>query len=157
MKNKLHISYAFLYNELLNRLVNMILSEKPNLKVIYGIPRGGLPIAVHLSHYLKIPLIVSIYKLMDDLDGEDENCNISSEEVLVVDDLTDTGKTFRDLISFMKDNVKNFTKFTTATLIYKPRTDIKDLFVPDFYAYTTLDWCIFPWERLDEIPNREGY
>ena len=43
---------------------------------VYGIPRGGLCLAVSLSHYLNIPL----------LELPQDNC-------LIVDDIYDSGKT----------------------------------------------------------------
>ena len=47
---------------------------------IYGVPRGGLVPAVHLSHRLDIPLVSS-----PDRPGD----------TLVVDDILDTGSTYR--------------------------------------------------------------
>ena len=47
------------YNRLLGKLIKSI-SESTllsGLKYIYGPPRGGLPIAVHLSHYLDLTFV----------------------------------------------------------------------------------------------------
>ena len=49
---------------------------------IYGVPRGGLVPAVYLSHRLGIPLVSSPHRLGD---------------TLVVDDILDTGSTYRRL------------------------------------------------------------
>lgn len=87
---------------------------------IYGVPRGGLCLAVNLSHLLKIPLITSKSKI--------------TKNTLIVDDIIDTGKTLEDYIQ------KNYQ---TATLYYKSHSKYK----PNFYALTTNRWIIFPWEK----------
>ena len=134
------------YGHAVDMLTKIIYPIKESLKLIYGIPKGGLPIAVHLSHHLNIPMTVDIEVV--------ETFECRNDELLLVDDLTDTGKTLNDLCLRWHDDM---SQIKTATLIYKPRTDIKVLHKPDFYVWETLDWCIFPWERSDEIPNREGY
>jgi hypoxanthine phosphoribosyltransferase len=50
--------------------------EGKNFKNVYGIPRGGLILAVALSHRLSLPLTDSV-----------------SDATLVVDDISDSGKT----------------------------------------------------------------
>jgi len=143
---KTQITYD-LYGHAVTLLTNMIYPHKDSIKLIYGIPRGGLPIALHLSHHLDIPMAAD--------KEEVERVEYRNDEILVVDDLTDTGKTLKELFYLWYDDS---THIKTATLIFKPRTDLKGvLFKPDFYVFETLDWCIFPWERPDEIPNREGY
>jgi hypoxanthine phosphoribosyltransferase len=117
----------------MDKLVEMIKNSErfPNLKCIYGIPRGGWPIAVHLAHHLELELI--------------ESCSLDSlfrkipSELLIVDDIADTGKT-----------LKKYDWFASATLYYKRRSVIK----PTFYVKETENWIVFPWERLDEVPNR---
>jgi len=84
---------------------------------IFGIPRGGLIIAVKLSHLLGVPLT-----LIQPL--KDNNC-------LVVDDVADTGAT-----------LEKFKNYKTATLHYKPWSSVK----PTYYVEETTDWIIYPWE-----------
>ena len=52
--NKRLINYT-LYGELLRELVKQI--DRTKFDLIYGIQRGGLPIAIHLSHFLEIDFI----------------------------------------------------------------------------------------------------
>lgn len=89
---------------------------------IYGIPRGGLVIAVALSHQLQLPLKVKI-----------EEVDI---ETLVVDDIADSGET---LLAFEQKIGK---KPTSATLFY--HKDTKRM--PDFSLREKIEWIVFPWE-----------
>jgi hypoxanthine phosphoribosyltransferase len=115
------------YGKLLDRLVKEIKSSTilHKFKYVYGIPRGGLPISIHLAHFLNLEYI-------DDPD-------YYGVTTLIVDDIADTGKTLKDL-----------GNHTTATLFYKERSIIK----PTFYVEQTKDWIVFPWEKFEEIPNR---
>ena len=58
---KKYISYNQ-YKEMINDLVYWITYEQDEeIGAIYGLPRGGLPIAVELSHKLNLPLIMNYY------------------------------------------------------------------------------------------------
>ena len=122
------ISYSF-YEHMVEELIRKIEGSGvlKYLNYVYGIPRGGLPIAVHLSHYFELKLMVTE--------------PYESMETLVVDDIADTGVT---LLKY-RDNFR-----ATATLYYKKRSVVK----PRFYVYETNKWVVFPWEKEDEIPNR---
>lgn len=102
------------YQDMINKLVKQI---KGNFDGIYGVPRGGLPIAVSLSHKLNIPLLLH-----------------PTENSLVVDDISDTGKTLSSHKN-KKIAVLFNTKWTKTN--------------PDFYIDWKNDkdsWIIFPWE-----------
>ena len=100
------------------------------IKYIYGIPRGGLPLATHLSHTLEIDLIHA------------DRLFTVKDLVLVVDDIVDTGITIARLPRI----------WPTASLYYKPRSSIK----PDIYLEEVPNdiWIVFPWELMNETPNR---
>lgn len=124
------------YSSLIGNLVKQIKdyqSRENSIKYLCGIPRGGLPIAVHLSHYLDIPMVEQL---------ENWDCDFNEKELLIVDDIADTGITFGRLKK----------KFLTATLFYKPRSAI----IPNFYVQKVPNnlWVVFPWEKEDETPNR---
>lgn len=127
------------YNRLLGKLIKSI-SESTllsGLKYIYGPPRGGLPIAVHLSHYLDLTFVAD--HQFNYLFKEKEY-----KQTIVVDDIADTGKTIIELQETC------CVRFTTATLFLKDRS----LYVPDFWVIRDNNWVIFPWEKDNEIPNR---
>ncbi|MFW9871720.1 MAG: phosphoribosyltransferase [Candidatus Thorarchaeota archaeon] len=117
------------YDLLMRRLVTKLKNDEriKNIKSVYGIPRGGLPIAVHISHHLDIKFSRDLF---DDI----------GENTLIVDDITHTGKTLR----------RGSNIYLTATLFYREESIIK----PDFYVEKATKWIKFPWERLGETPNR---
>lgn len=91
---------------------------------VYGLPRGGLTLAVTLSYKLKIPLVL-------------ERNEITSQ-TLIVDDCTNTGKT---LSQFMHGRT-NYT----AVLFQKPQSTFK----PNFYFRETANKINYCWEHADE-------
>lgn len=89
---------------------------------VYGIPRGGLILAVSLSHALNLPLIVFREKI--------------TKNTLIVDDIADKGTTLDALFK------EHRFRPVTATLFYHEQSLVK----PDFYAQTKQAWVVFPWE-----------
>ena len=98
-------------------LANEIKKSGLHFSTIYGIPRGGLIIAVRLSHLLGIQLIVETH-IRDD--------------TLIVDDIVDTGKSM-------------VRSAHTASLIYNPKSIYKPKFYA--VEKLDDRWIIFPWER----------
>ena len=94
---------------------------------VYGPPRGGLPIAVTLSHRLGVPIIKT----------EEDMIN-TKESVLVVDDIADTGKTLERLNPLMGSNDVVYT-------IYYHRQSIV---TPNAWVFEKKEeWVVFPWEE----------
>jgi hypoxanthine phosphoribosyltransferase len=91
------------------------------IKNVYGIPRGGLVIALCLSHKFEIPLILDPKNI--------------TEHTLVVDDISDTGETFKKIVGN--------TKVLTAALFQSPDTKFKVNF---FAEYKFDNWIQYPWE-----------
>jgi len=131
------LEYSILLRVLTNKIKPII--EEENIKYVLGFPRGGLPIAVHLSHNLIIPYLHK-------MDNDFMNRWDMGEKILVVDDLVDTGKTLKEFRSEM-----NLADFVSAVLYKKPWTKYE----PDFYIVETDKWIVFPYENPNEIPNRE--
>ena len=117
----------------LNELITKIKAEKTAVFVgVIGIPRGGLVIAVCLSHKLGIPL-----------------ANAAELEVgknyLLADDVSDSGKQLRQ----WKDAIEKVVgegKVMTATLHWKAHTELK----PDFAADEVNKWIHYPWESYEQ-------
>ncbi len=87
---------------------------------VYGEPRGGLILAVCLSHSLEIPLILDEAKI--------------TEKTLIVDDIVDSGATLREYFK------KNFI----AVLYYNPE---RSSFEPNLWLHRKEGkWIIFAWE-----------
>ena len=109
-------------NDLCQRL------KHESFEAVYGVPRGGLIIAVLVSHILGIPLITSLRDMY-------------GKKFLVVDDIADTGRTLEKL---KKLEVCNGATF--ATLDYHKQSSV----VPDCWISEKGDrWIVYPWERED--------
>ena len=120
------------FGEMMDKMVTELSNEK--FTKIYGPPRGGLPLAVHLSYHLDIPLITSeqILSNMNKWTPEDR--------LLVVDDIINNGRTISMLSELLKiRKIKHFT----AVLFYKPTA----IYKPHLFIEETKDWVIFPWQE----------
>jgi len=97
-------------------------AEDRNFRAIYGIPRGGIVLAVLLSHRLNLPLLISVEEI--------------SPQTLVVDDISDSGATLAKLYGKL-----NFRP-AVATIFY--HKDTREM--PDFALHEKKEWVVFPWE-----------
>ena len=101
--------------------------QEMEIGAIYGLPRGGLPIAVSLSHTLKLPLLMNYY----------DRKVVTYKKILVVDDIADTGETLEDF-----DNKHN----VICTFHYHKQSLVK----PNYYCEEKGDdWIVYPWETRD--------
>lgn len=113
-------------------------------EIIVGIPRGGLPLAVALSHYLDVPFHVassgSSYAL------------IADKDIVIVDDISDTGQELRQQLQ----HADRFgcTDVRTAVMVEREGT-----IQSATYSWKHLSpedgWIIFPWERFDEVGKQK--
>ena len=71
----LEVTYD-MFMSAVDRLVEKILQSKRKYEALYAVPRGGLILGVYLSHRLKLPM-----------------ASRPRKNVLVVDDICDTGMT----------------------------------------------------------------
>jgi hypoxanthine phosphoribosyltransferase len=118
------------------KLANMIPRNK--YQCVIGLPRGGCIAAVYLSHFCDLE-----YFEFEDLQ------HISDiREALIVDDLVDTGKTLKNLKQGELE-----IKFDSAVVYYKPRSIV----IPTYFVeqINNSDWIVFPYEKANEIPNRD--
>lgn len=137
---KVQISYSE-FGQFMDNLVKLLYPIKQQFVAIHGLPRGGLSIAVHLSHHLELPLMMNVSQFQNEF---------PNGKLLVVDDIIDTGKTFERFLEIAE--MRNI-HFETAVLYYKPHSE----YTPNYYIKETTDWICFPWEKFEEIPNREQY
>ena len=96
--------------------VSDICAEK-HFEGVYGFPRGGLPLAVWISHRGKVPLLLAPSK----------NC-------LIVDDIADTGQTL----------LKYKDSHYIATMFYHRQSAVVPAF---WMFEKKDEWIIFPWEK----------
>ncbi len=96
---------------------------------IYGVPRGGLCLAVALSHKLKIELISEPIK-----------------NSLIVDDVYETGLT----LTALKD--------IEGAMFFVLFSKIKPTWWNTVFISKNSQWIVFPWENtLNSTSDREEY
>ena len=119
--------------------------------IIVGVARGGLIPAVRISHISNNTLLrVVDVKFYTDIDKRQEKPNIAvpllenikNLNVLIVDDVADTGKT---LVEVKKHVIEKEAKEVRIAVIAKKPHSIID---PDYYVFETDKWIIFPWEKM---------
>ena len=107
-----------------------ILRTEIKFEGVYGIPRGGVILAVMLSHKLDIPYF-------DDI----EHALGNGKEFIIIDDITDTGKT-----------LNNYKKMDSSEIAYyvtiheHEQSSVK----PDYSVlYKEDKWIVYPWETTN--------
>jgi hypoxanthine phosphoribosyltransferase len=114
-----------------DKSVEHIANKCKSLKIsgIYGVPRGGLCLAVALSHKLKINLILEPIK-----------------NSLIVDDVYETGITLNTLKNV--EGAKFFVLFSKKSPTWWNSVHISN----------KSDWIVFPWENnLNIQSDRKDY
>ena len=117
------------YQAAIDGMVRQYEEHYKNLQcgAIYGLPRGGLPIAVSLSHRLNLPLLMNYY----------DRKVVTDKKILGVDDIADTGHTLNDF-----DNNNN--------IIFTIHHHDDSITTPHFWMWDKDDkWIVYPWERED--------
>ena len=115
--NKIYIDWED-FGIMLNKLIDKVKEGKEQFDGIYGVPRGGLAIALAFSHALKLPVLL-----------------YPTEESLVVDDISDSGNTLQN-IKHKRIACLFSTDWTFTTPDYWIEEKLKDN-----------DWIVFPWEE----------
>lgn len=118
---------------------------------VVGISRGGLIAATVLSHRLEVPLRVVEWSTRDtgyQYCPEDlYQSIIEGKQILLVDDIVDSGKTIRELLDIWgrEDEIN----VSVACIVHNTA---QDLVVPDFW-FRQIDrdidkeWVNFWWEK----------
>lgn len=83
---------------------------------VYGFPRGGLPLAVWISHRAGLPLLLA-----------------PAKDALLVDDIADTG------VTLFKYKDSHFI----ATMFYHRQSSVVPSF---WMFEKQDEWIVFPWE-----------
>ena len=99
-------------------------TKNKNFEGVYGFPRGGICLAVALSHSLELPLL-------------DKPKNNS----LIVDDIYDTGYTL--------EKIKHLKGSETHVWVSK----IKPTWWNTHRQINGEEWIIFPWENINNANN----
>ncbi|MDO8610830.1 MAG: phosphoribosyltransferase family protein [bacterium] len=134
------------------KLSTKIKEHNERFDLIVAIARGGLSISHIMSDFLKLPITtftVSTYK-----DFKQEKIpeitlkignNLHKKRILLVDDVSDTGKTFIRGIDYLKELGVEHIK--TASPFIKGWT----AHIPDYYISKTDKWIIFPFDMKESV------
>lgn len=132
---------------------------KPDL--IIGLWRGGAPVAIAIHELLAylgcdadhIPLRTSLYHGVEQrvtevsIDGLEYfiDNRTPARNILVVDDVFDTGLTAHAVLAQLKERCATHADIRMATLWFKPDNNQTSL-TPDYYLHQTSAWLVFPHE-----------
>ena len=137
--NKIYFSIDEMNDAVIN-INNKILSSNWSPDVILSINRGGCVPGVYLSHLLN-----TSHEVIN-VNNKIENLSINNRNVLVIDDINDTGKTL-EIISKMFFDSQNSVKYAVMV------NNVSSKFKVDFYGKNIdkkIDnsWIVFPWEEI---------
>lgn len=134
--NKIYYSWKDI-REVIESLSLKIKSGEEDILYVTGVPRGGLIPAVMISHNLELKYIS--YENAINLP------EASRSKVLLVDDICDSGETFKGILSY---NFITCTLFTRYTSVCTPNYSGKEI--------NTDAWLVFPWEKAGSRTERDG-
>ena len=112
MSNKLWYDWKEMRRDV-NSLCREIVLDKFDPDVIVGLSRGGLTPGVMMSHWMKKPFKPIKSALRDFPEWEDYLPRKTDKQVLIVDDVCDSGETFEKI-----KNNDNMVKKNTNMLIF---------------------------------------
>jgi hypoxanthine phosphoribosyltransferase len=137
-------------------------AEKMNLAkyrpdFIVSLARGGWVFGRVLCDYLNVTDLVSLkvehWGMTATPDGEAKikypfDIDLTGRKVLIVDDISDTGKSLKVATEYIKK--MNPADIKTTTLFYLTGSSFK----PDFYGEEmTWRWVVFPWNWVEDMVN----
>jgi len=133
-------------------LAQKIIKGNQKYDLIVAIARGGFTISHILTDFLRLPVAsftVSSYKDLKQV-GNPEIAfevggNLKGKRILLVDDCSDTGKTFIRGMKYLKE--LGAESVGTASPYIKPWTKV----IPDFYVRSTKKWIVFPFDVRETI------
>lgn len=136
------------------RLAKKIQKDKCRFDLIVAIGRGGLTFAHILSDLLRLPITsftITSYKdiqeqTMPKITFKIGN-KLNDKKILLVDDVSDTGKTFLRGIKYLRK--LGAKEVATASPYIKPWTK----FIPNYYEKKVDKWIIFPFDMRETIES----
>jgi len=140
------------YHSLAQKLAATILDNGTHADEIVTIARGGLTLGHLLSDFLRIPICSITIQSYTDVQKQGEvqitaglKKQIRDKKILLVDDISDSGKTLKRATSYLKRF--HPASITIVTMFYKPHSKIR----PDYFASTTTKWILLPFEVTEWV------
>ncbi len=138
------------YINAINKIIKHFQDNNIRFDIIIGLTRGGLIPGVIASHKLDIPMMPFNPHVLHSNGTPREPVNLPISptvirKVLIMDDISDTGKTFDKTVKFFTNS--GFNVVTAAVYINKKTA----IFEPDFVLYDShKKWVVFPYEIENE-------
>ena len=151
----LHLTWMDV-QRLSEKLADQIAESGFRPDIIVAVSRGGFDPARILSDELNIRSLASLqviyYAGINERNDKPQvkyplNADISGLNVLVVDDVADSGSSLKVVKEYIDSLGPREVKM--ATLHHKPWST----FEPDFYAESVDKWIIYPWEPRESIED----
>lgn len=140
------------YHATSQKLAAAILDQGESFDLIVAIARGGLTFGLILSDFLQTPISTIVIQSYTDIQKQGEfkiagklQTPIRGKKILLVDDIADSGKTFKRAISYLRRFGPK--SITTAALFYKPHS----IYRPDYFAKRSAAWILLPHEVTEWI------
>ena len=115
------VDYIYSYSSILAA------HKQQTISGVYGLPRGGLVLAVLVSHKLEVPL----------LSAPADNC-------IIIDDICDSGESLSHYISNSSNSVSSKNYHIATAVIRKDCKYIDNIIYRDIVDPGV--WVVFPWE-----------
>ena len=133
----------------LSEIIGQMESTNFTPEIIFSINRGGCIPGVYLSHGINVQHKVIDVQLRDDTNSPNleplTNIILAYNNILIIDDINDTGSTF----NFLKQSLKNYNrKIYYASLIENKTSTFKvNFFGKIIDKSVDPKWIVFPWEK----------
>lgn len=134
---KIYISWG-VFGHMAEELISRVRADNKKFNGVYGIPRGGLALAIRASHSLNLPVLL--------------HPDVNS---LIFDDISDKGNTLLRHIPQYAQGEPKRGKPGIACLFSSDWTTV----VPDWYIDKKTDkkhWIVYPWETSSEEAERDN-
>jgi uncharacterized protein len=146
-----------LFDRLAKTLANSIIDDGYMPDFMVGLARGGWVLSRVLCDYLGVKDLVSLkvehWGITATPDGKAQikypfDIDLTGRDVLVVDDITDTGESMMIAVEYVQS--KNPDQIKTAALRHIKGSK----FTPDYYG-DVIDWrwVVFPWNYVEDMCN----
>lgn len=139
--------YFYTYKEFVSDTKILVDKIEWEFDAIIAIARGGLSLAQMLGEYYNIRYVYAINTIGYEQEQKLSRVEVfnipqlkANKNVLIVDDIVDSGDTMIEVLSVLRENYPQIT-FKTATLFYKPSAKV----APTWYVKEPKGWIDFFW------------
>ncbi len=145
---KKHLSWEQ-FDELVQKLAGAIGASGFEPDVLLGITRGGLvPLAILGEQMGKKNVATISARSYDGVEQGElrvtalPDIDLRGKKVLLVDEITDTGETFRRIAQLVRERYEPAELKTAVVVVNTAHCS----HMPDYSVMQTQEWVVFPWQ-----------